>query len=658
MAIAQPLLDVFGRSPDFFIFHGAGPAEILLFVAAVTLNPALVLWGMGASALLAGARVRSAVHAVLLGVVFAILAVQVGKALSPLRGLPLGALAAVVGAGLAVGCLRFSVPRQVLRVASVGPLVFVALFLFASAASPVVLHRGAGGTSSGIAVGPHPPVVVLVFDELPLVSLLGDDGEIDADRLPNFARLAGKSTWYRNATTVSGKTTFAVPAMLTGRYPSDEPEAPHYSRYPENLFTLLGGTYQIEAWENITQLCPPERCRGRPGQARGGLPTMLRESADLFRQLASPRDSLKDPTATFREPTLADEMRERDRDPDVGPEFRMNRLGENQPARFTEFLSTFRPTTDPTMRFLHLLMPHSPWTYLSSGARYDGPGGLPFDGQWWARLTHERHLEQVGYTDLLLGEALRALEKTGQYDESLIIVTSDHGNSFSEGVSGRKLDDAQRAAAELAWVPLLVKEPGQSAGRVDDRNWEHVDLLPTIADYAGVEVPWPVDGLSARGQERATNEKRFARTPGDVVTITDPAHFAAVRQGSAARPLLPEIPELDLIGRPVDEFTISDRGPAATVENLAAFADVTPDGHRIPALAYGWLPETVEPGTPVAIALNGRIGSVALAAPDVKKKLRFAGLIADRTLFRAGVNELELFVVTDGGTGLQRIALD
>ena len=48
MAVAQPLLDVFGRSPDFFIFHRAGTADVLLLVAAVTLTPALVLWGIGA----------------------------------------------------------------------------------------------------------------------------------------------------------------------------------------------------------------------------------------------------------------------------------------------------------------------------------------------------------------------------------------------------------------------------------------------------------------------------------------------------------------------------------------------------------------------------------------------------------------------------------
>src|SRR5690606_24984891 len=51
--------------------------------------------------------------------------------------------------------------------------------------------------------------------------------------------------------------------------------------------------------------------------------------------------------------------------------------------------------------------------------------------------------------------------------------------------------------AEIAYVPLLVKAPGQTTGSVDDRNVQGVDLLPTLADLVGVEIPWEVDGRPA-----------------------------------------------------------------------------------------------------------------------------------------------------------------
>lgn len=649
LGVAQPLLDVIGRSPDFFFFHGAGATGALALVAVVVLVPPVLLWGVELLAGLAGPAARRWTHLVLLGGLAALLAVQVGKSLTGARGTPLMAVAVAVAAAAVVAYTRFSVTRQVLRVAAIGPLVFVLLFVFASPSSAVFIGRGAAEVAVR-ATGPHPPVIVIVLDEFPLLSLLDDQGRVDAGRAPNFASLAAGSTWYRNATTVSGKTTVAVPAMLTGRYPSAE-SAPHYSQYPENLFTLLGPAYQIEAWENVTQLCPPEHCRGRPGQARGSLPVMLRETAGLYGQLISPTDSTDDPTASFREPTVAEDVRARDKDPQAGPDFRMSRLTENQPARFTEFLDSLQPRDAPTLYFLHLLMPHSPWTYLPSGMRYHGPGGLPWDGTWWARLGHQRHMEQVGYTDLLLGEALRTLRSSGLYDDALIVVTSDHGNSFSEGVSGRDMDDEFRAAAELAWVPLFVKEPGQQVGRVDDRNWEQVDLLPTVAEHAGVAVPWRTDGISALSGQRETTDKRFDQLPGEPMTVDGPAHFATLLAGGAQRPVWPPLPAADLIGASVDDLTVVGVGPTARVANLSAYGDVQAERGLIPALVHGELPDTVPDGAPIAVALNGTVATVVQAARDREGRLRLVGLIADESLFVAGANDLELFLVTDAGDG-------
>ncbi|WBB98974.1 sulfatase-like hydrolase/transferase [Solwaraspora sp. WMMA2080] len=645
LVVTQPLLDVIGRSPDFFFFHGAGPAAVLALVAVIVLVPPVLLWGLGWLIGLAGPAVRRWTHLIVLGGLTVLLMVQIAKALIDVRGPLLVLLAAVAATVLLAGYVRSTVARQVLRVAAVGPLAFVSLFVFASPSSAVLLGRETSGAPVR-SIGPHPPVVVIILDEFPLVSLLDERGEIDAGLVPNFAQLAAGSTWYRNATTVSGKTVNAVPAMLTGRYPTGE-LTPHYSQHPDNLFTLLGPAYQVEAWENVTQLCPPQHCRGRPGQDRGSLPVMLRETAALYGQLISPDDSLDDPAASFREPTVADDIRANDKSPDAGPGFRMSRLKENQPARFTEFLGSLRPRDTPTLHFLHLLMPHSPWTYLPSGMRYDGPGGLPYDGPWWARLTHQRHLQQVGYTDLLVGEALRTLRANGLYDDALIVVTSDHGGSFSEGVAGREMDDQFAAAAELAWVPLFVKEPGQQAGRIDDRNWEQVDLLPTVADHAGVQVPWRTDGISALRGERETTDKRFDPRPGEPVTIDGPAHFAAVQAGSSARPVFPPLPAADLIGVAVDDLTVVDTGPPATVTNLSEYQDVRAERGKIPALVHGTLPESVPVGAPVAVALNGQVGTVVQAARDGAGQLRFVGLIPDERLFVAGANRLELFLVVD-----------
>ena len=63
-----------------------------------------------------------------------------------------------------------------------------------------------------------PPIVMVVFDQLPLTSLLSESGGIDP-RYPNFAALADDATWFRNATTVAELTGWAMPALTSGSSP-------------------------------------------------------------------------------------------------------------------------------------------------------------------------------------------------------------------------------------------------------------------------------------------------------------------------------------------------------------------------------------------------------------------------------------------------------
>lgn len=654
LAVAQPLLDITGKSPDFFLFYGAGAGEILALVVLVTVVPPVALWGIGALSGFAGPRVRVAVHAATVAALLAVLAVQVGKDLLPARGWPLALAAAAVAGLLTWVYVRWGGLAQLLRVAAVGPLAFALLFVFASPASAMVLGTGADGAGpGGRKAATHPPIVVLLLDEFPLVSLLGTDGKIDAKRYPNIARLAGGSTWYRNATAVSGWTPYAVPAMLSGKYPTTINQAPHYSAHPDNLFTLLAGAYDMKVQEGITQLCPPNECE-RTDPPDGGLPVLLRESATLLEQIVSPAASAVAPSeATYREMTLDEATKEAEEPPPSDPAFRFDTLAENQPARFTEFVNGLSRSTRPTLHFLHLLMPHTPWNYLASGTRYDAPEDLRYEDSGWESLGHERHLQQVAYTDKLIGATLNALEASGLFDDALLVVTADHGVSFTPGAAGRGLDKAQRGAAEILWVPLFIKEPKQTAGRVDDRNWEHVDLLPTVADLAGVTVPWQTDGVSAAAQTRTTADKPYHDTPTKPVTVPGPANLAAVLRG----PALPSAPYPDLVGTAVAELPVSDGGARAAVGNKGAFGAVEPASGTLPALVYGTVPKSVRDGTPLAIAVNGRIGAVVRAAPVDSGGRRFAGLVTDESMFQAGANRVELFEVVDGGTGLRRLRI-
>ncbi len=88
----------------------------------------------------------------------------------------------------------------------------------------------------------------------------------------------------------------------------------------------------------------------------------------------------------------------------------------------------------------------------------------------------------IAYLDANLGELFTRMKQVGLYDNSMIIVTSDHGQSFGEkGLVGHGSSVYQ----EQVHVPLVIKYPGESRAGVQNRLVSHVDLLPTILGALG-----------------------------------------------------------------------------------------------------------------------------------------------------------------------------
>ena len=104
------------------------------------------------------------------------------------------------------------------------------------------------------------PVIMVVFDGLCGMALLNAQHEIDAVRYPAFDRLAQRSTFYRNATTVHLRTAQALPAILTGRFPDSSKQSPLESIHPDNLFRMVHdtGQYEMSVFETLSRLCPAE----------------------------------------------------------------------------------------------------------------------------------------------------------------------------------------------------------------------------------------------------------------------------------------------------------------------------------------------------------------------------------------------------------------
>jgi arylsulfatase A-like enzyme len=102
---------------------------------------------------------------------------------------------------------------------------------------------------------------------------------------------------------------------------------------------------------------------------------------------------------------------------------------------------------------------------------------------------------EIHYADQSIGELLAFLERNGSFDGSLIVLSSDHGESFGEHgmwMHGRSLYDSE------IHIPLIVKFPGQRVGKRVKEPTMALDILPTILDVAAIESDKPMDGTSLR----------------------------------------------------------------------------------------------------------------------------------------------------------------
>jgi len=136
----------------------------------------------------------------------------------------------------------------------------------------------------------------------------------------------------------------------------------------------------------------------------------------------------------------------------------------------------------PFFLWIHMYDPHAPYDPLPPfKARY---AKQPYDGE-------------IAYTDSELGKFFKQLKASGLYDNAVIAMTSDHGESL--GAHG-ETEHGIFIYDDTIHVPLLIKLPGKSAAgkRITDRV-ELVDIMPTLLQSAGISVPEKVQGQSLLG---------------------------------------------------------------------------------------------------------------------------------------------------------------
>lgn len=205
----------------------------------------------------------------------------------------------------------------------------------------------------------------------------------------------------------------------------------------------------------------------------------------------------------------------------------------------------------PLFLFLHLFDVHDPYVSPAPfGTRFDPRYEGPIDGR---RVTASNSLVRPGmdprdlenlvarydggiaWVDSQVGRLLDRLDELGLAEDTLVVVTSDHGEEFFE--HGGKTHRGS-VYPEVLSVPLLVRWPARIApGTVVAGTAGLVDIVPTVAAAVGVDHGAPTGGrdllpLIAAGRvpQRALTAEVVAEAPGGGVL-----HRSSVVEGARQR---------------------------------------------------------------------------------------------------------------------------
>jgi hypothetical protein len=665
-AVAQPLFDLLKDNPEFFAARGSSGFDIVSFsVLLVVLPPALLL-ALELLVGLAGRGARRAAHVALIAGLVALIAAQALKKAIDASDVVLIVLSLAIGAGAGLLWLRAEPVRSFLNILSPAPLVFLALFLFSGSISELAFPNEASARTIGGVT--RAPIVVVLLDELPVNTLLDEDGQLDRERYPGFAELAGSSTWFKNAYTIYDSTERAQPAIMDGNLP-EEDKQPISSDHPGSIFSLFGKTHRMNVSEEATTVCSRDICKDErlDESYPDRISSMSEDLGLVWLHVVAPPDMETELTSVSENwgnfGGAGDETAEPEQQGGgtrVGRFARRN-LNGGRPLRFQEWIDSIEPGRRPSLNFKHTLLPHVPWQYLPSGARYrrqpndpiEGVSTQSFEDQGQLDVLFQRHALQTMFTDLQLQKLWNKLKGEGMWDDALIVVAADHGVAFPLGsVQRRRLN--RDTAAEIAPIPLFIKAPGQRRPKVDDAYVETIDILPTMFDILNLDPRVEMDGKSAYSDEVQNRDELRFLIRNTFETLRIPAdEFEADRREVLERNLrlvgegsdgLERIyrlgPNQDLIGRPA-----SAAGEPLDVDLVyeGDYGRVDPQSGFVPTHVVGRVNGPDRHPRDIAVAVNGQIVAVGNTFTlVVGDEGELVSVMVPESAFRKGRNDVEV----------------
>lgn len=269
---------------------------------------------------------------------------------------------------------------------------------------------------------------------------------------PNMDRLAARGVVYDRAYSLSSFTCQSFPSIMTGKYSSElERNGEHHLR--------IGGS-ELFAAEAI---CPRGvRCKAIVSHFLFKKRSGWHQGFDDWEVIGMVPEGAQSTNDQYNAHLVADSA--------------VKWLGKPENTRGRFWL------------WVHLMDPHR--NYLThKGVEEFGPE------------RRDKYDHELKWTDMHLGRILDAFEKLDAAKRTVVVLTSDHGESFYEH---DRCCHGYELWEENIRVPMVVTGPGISPRRIA-RPTSHVDLFPTFLDLFGLEIPGGTHGRSLITEWRADN---------------------------------------------------------------------------------------------------------------------------------------------------------
>lgn len=372
------------------------------------------------------------------------------------------------------------------------------------------------------AAGPAPasPNVVLVVIDTLRADALG--GETGGPETPHLDEIAREGLRFTQVVAQAPWTVPSVSTLLTGRYPFEHGQGAHSGKPPEYVPTvtegLAGVGYATAAFVEVDWPL-----------MRQGFQTFEIPMGSTEQRYA--RAESREPSPTFQR--AIEWLRASPRRPFflMIHSFEVHDYYLGRPrhreyalARHPSYRGPFRrwrprPTEDETVgRMIDDLLAADEEDTAFVRSLYDGAVQVAD--------------EEVGRLD----DALREL---GLQRDTVLVVTSDHGEGFAPAL--RRVSHGGRLHEDLLHVPLVIRWPGRIPVGVTNERVESLDIAPTLLRLAGADTPGPQREASMRGRplvERSSRSGGESFVPAPLereLAFSEESAFTVLPTGQRAR---------------------------------------------------------------------------------------------------------------------------